>query len=257
MLKLIFVDLDNTLLNSQKTVSFKTASFIKELEKQGIKFIINTGRVIYGVEPLKDFVDISNVISGNGAYVRINNELVYNRPLLNDDGLRLIEYAKKLNVVPCASFIDNLYTYGYLPTLPGFKPIVLSEDDFLNRIKNDDTYKICFLCEDREILSKINEFINNELKEAIGEYSNYRFLECHHKDTCKGAGIDRVCQALNVKKDEVLAIGDNENDLSMFNRGYHSACPANGSKNVKNIVEYISKYDNDSDAIIDIVKHFM
>ena len=83
------------------------------------------------------------------------------------------------------------------------------------------------------------------------------FLECQHKDTSKGNAIDIVSKLLNIKPDEVLAIGDNENDLSMFNRGYHSVCPTNACDKVRSVVEYVSPLDCNRDSVVDIIKHFL
>ncbi len=257
MLKLVFLDLDNTLLNSQKTVSFKTAAMIKELSQKGIKFIINTGRLPYNVEYLSEFVDTSNLVCGNGSYIRIDNKLVYDRPCVKDDVYKIIDYSKRINVPPHVFFVDGVYSFVEVPTLPTFKVGVLSEKDLLDKISKENVYKVCFINEDPNVLNNITNYVHSNLYNSMAELSNPHFLESHHKDACKGNGIDKVCEILNIKKDEVLAIGDNENDLSMFNRGYHSACPINGSDSVKNVVEYISKYDCDNDAIVDIVKHFM
>lgn len=257
MLKLVFLDLDNTLLNSQKTVSFKTASMIKELSQKGIKFIINTGRLPYNVEYLSEFVDTSNLVCGNGSYIRIDNKLIYDRPCVKEDAHKIIDYSKRKSVAPRVFFVDGVYSFVEVLTLPTFKVEVLNEDNLLDKISKENVYKVCFINEDPNVLNGIADFVYSNLDSSIAELSNPRFIECHHRDANKGKGIDKVCELLNVDKDEVLAIGDNENDLSMFNRGYHSACPINGSSSVKNAVEYISKFDCDNDTIVDIVKHFM
>lgn len=257
MLKLVFLDLDNTLLNSQKTVSFKTASMIKELSQKGTKFIINTGRLPYNVEYLSEFIDTRNLVCGNGSYIRIDNKLVYDRPCVKDDVYKIIDFSKRINLPPRVFFVDGVYSFVEVPTLPTFKVEVLNESDLLEKISKENVYKVCFVKEDPSVLGDVTDFIHSNLDNSIAELSNPRFLESHHKDACKGAGIDKICELLNIKKDEVLAIGDNENDLSMFNRGYHSAGPSNSSDSVKNVVEYISEFDCDNDAIVDIVKHFM
>ena len=257
MLKLVFLDLDNTLLNSQKTISFKTASMIKELSQKGIKFIINTGRLPYNVEYLSEFVDTSNLVCGNGSYIRIDNKLIYDRPCVKEDAYKIIDYSKRKSVAPRVFFVDGVYSFVEVLTLPTFKVEVLNEDNLLDKISKENVYKVCFINEDPNVLNGIADFVYSNLDSSIAELSNPRFIECHHRDANKGKGIDKVCELLNVDKDEVLAIGDNENDLSMFNRGYHSACPLNGSDSVKNAVEYISKFDCDNDTIVDIVKHFM
>ena len=150
MLKLIFSDLDDTLLDSKKTVSDETINFIKGLKDT--RFIVNSGRLPYNMESIKQYIDLSNMVC---------------------------------------------------------------------------------------------------------KYSNCWFLECHHKDASKGNAIDIVSKLLNIKPEEVLAIGDNENDLSMFNRGYHSACPSNANEKVKSAVEYVSPFDCNNDAMIDIIKKFL
>lgn len=74
MLKLIFSDLDGTLLNSVKNVDEKTAECIKNLN--GTRFIINTGRLPYNVDDLKSFVDLSNMVCGNGSYIKDRKSVV-------------------------------------------------------------------------------------------------------------------------------------------------------------------------------------
>lgn len=91
----------------------------------------------------------------------------------------------------------------------------------------------------------------------VCEYSDYWFLECRHKDTSKGNAIGIVSKLLSIKTDEVLAIGDNENDFSMFNRGYHSACPSNANNKIENVVDYVSQFDCNNDAMMDIFKNFL
>ncbi len=257
MLKLIFSDLDNTLLTSEKTVSNKTVSFIKKLESKGIKFIINTGRLPYNVNYLGEYLDISNLVCGNGSYIKINNQVIYDRPCIKEDVYKVIEYCQSINVPPRVFFSSGVCSNVKVSTLPSFKVDVLDHSALLEKITREDVYKVCFLNDDHKILDDITNFIHHNLNNSVAELSNPHFLECHHKDASKGKGIDKVCTYLNINKDEVLAMGDNENDLSMFNRGYHSGAPINSSASVKEIVEYISDFDFDQDAVIDIIKHFM
>lgn len=257
MLKLIFSDLDNTLLTSEKTVSDRTASFIKELESKGIKFIINTGRLPYNINYLSKYIDTSNLVCGNGSYIRLNNEVLYDRPCIKEDVYKIIEYSKVVNVPPRVFFVDGVCSNVQVPTLPSFKVDVLDDESLLNKVDKEDVYKVCLLNDNHKILDNITDFIHSNLNESVAELSNPRFLECHHKDASKGNGVDKVCAYLNIIKDEVLVMGDNENDLSMFNRGYHSGGPINSSASVKDVVEYISRLDYDHDAVIDIIKHFM
>lgn len=255
MLKLIFSDLDGTLLNSVKSVDEKTVEFIKNLD--GTRFIINTGRLPYNVDSLKSFVDLSNMVCGNGSYIKIDNKVVYNCFTDKNEALALLEYAYSHDLVPRVFTESNFYITS-TPNLSTFvKPVVVSRDELNELLKKEEVYKIGFMEDDLNTLRAIEDFIKVNNKNMVCEYSTPRFLECHHKDASKGKAIDVVSELLNISKDEILAVGDNENDLSMFNRGYHSGCPSNASDNVKKIVEYISDLDCDHDSMVDIIKHFM
>ena len=122
-------------------------------------------------------------------------------------------------------------------------------------LKVENIYKIAFY-DDADNLEDINRFTNT-IENIVCDYSDSDFLECHHKDSSKGNAIEIVSKLLNVKADEILAIGDNENDLSMFNRGYHSACPSNATDKVKRVVEYVSPLDCNHDSMVDIINHFL
>lgn len=255
MLKLIFSDLDGTLLNSVKSVDEKTVECIKNLN--GTRFIINTGRLPYNVDDLKSFVDLSNMVCGNGSYIKIDNKVVYNCFTDKDEALALLEYAYSHDLVPRVFTESNFYITS-TPNLSTFvKPVALSKDELYELLKKEGVYKICFMEEDPNTLKGIEDFVKDNTKNMVFEYSTPRFIECHHKDTSKGRAIDVVFNLLNVSKNEILAIGDNENDLTMFDRGYHSACPSNASDNVKASVEYVSDLDCDHDFMVGVIEHFL
>ena len=254
MLKLIFSDLDGTLLNSVKSVDEKTVEFIKNLD--GTRFIINTGRLPYNVDSLKSFVDLSNMVCGNGAYIKIDNKVVYNCFTDKNEAYALLDYAYSHDLVPRVFMESNYYITSTPNLLTFVKPAVVSKDELYELLKKEEVYKIGFM-EEPNTLRAIEDFIKANNKHMVAEYSTSKFLECHHKDASKGKAIDVVSNLLNIPKNEILAVGDNENDLSMFNRGYHSACPSNASNNVKASVEYISDLDCDHDSMVDIIEHFM
>lgn len=255
MLKLIFSDLDGTLLNSVKSVDEKTVECIKNLD--GTRFIINTGRLPYNVDDLKSFVDLSNMVCGNGSYIKIDNKVVYNCFTDKNEALALLEYAYSHDLVPRVFTESDFYITSVPKLLTFVKPTVVSRDELYELLKTEGAYKICFMEDDPNTLKGIEDFVRANNKNMVFEYSTPRFIECHHKDTSKGRAIDVVSNLLNVPKDEILAIGDNENDLSMFDRGCHSACPSNASDKVKATVEYISDLDCDHDSMVDIIKNFM
>lgn len=254
MLKLIFSDLDDTLLDSKKTVSDETINFIKELK--GIRFIVNSGRLPYNMELIKQYIDLSNMVCGNGAYIILDGKLIYSCCLDKKDAYELLDYAYSKGYSPRLYLDSGLYITEESRMFTAVKANMVTKTKLFDLLKNENAYKIAFYDRNVENLEDMKCYVDS-IENIICEYSDSYFLECHHKDTSKGNAIDIVSKLLSIKPDEVLAIGDNENDLSMFNRGYHSACPSNANNKVKSAVEYVSQFDCNHDAMIDIVKHFL
>lgn len=254
MLKLIFSDLDDTLLGSKKTVSDETINFIKDLKDT--RFIVNSGRLPYNMELIKQYIDLSNMVCGNGAYIILDGKLIYSCCLDKKDAYKLLDYAYSKGYSPRLYLDSGLYITEESKMLTAVKVNMVTKTKLFDLLKNENAYKIAFYDRKVENLEDIKYFVDS-IENIICEYSDSDFLECHHKDTSKGNAIEIVSKLLNVKPDEVLAIGDNENDLSMFNRGYHSACPYNACDRVKNVVEYVSPLDCNHDCMVDIIKHFL
>lgn len=254
MLKLIFSDLDDTLLDSKKTVSDETINFIKDLKDT--RFIVNSGRLPYNMELIKQYIDLSNMVCGNGAYIILDGKLIYSCCLDKKDAYELLDYAYSKGYSPRLYLDSGLYITEESKMLTAVKVNMVTKTKFFDLLKNENAYKIAFYDRNVENLEDIKYFVDS-IENIICEYSDSDFLECHHKDTSKGNAIEIVSKLLNVKPDEILAIGDNENDLSMFNRGYHSACPYNACDRVKNVVKYVSPLDCNHDSMVDIIKHFL
>lgn len=254
MLKLIFSDLDNTLLNNNKTISGDTLNFLNDLKD--IRFIVNSGRLPYSMESIKEYIDLSNIVCGNDSYIALDGKLIYSCCLDKKDAYHLLDYGYSKGYSPRPYLESGLYITeeSKMPTTVKVK--MLTKNKLYDLLKVENIYKIAFYDDNADNLEDINRFTNT-IKNIVCDYSDSDFLECHHKDSSKGNAIDIVSKLLNVKADEILAIGDNENDLSMFNRGYHSACPSNACDKVKRVVEYVSPLDCNHDAMVDIIKHFL
>lgn len=254
MLKLIFSDLDDTLLDSKKTVSDETINFIKGLKDT--RFIVNSGRLPYNMELIKQYIDLSNMVCGNGAYIILDGKLIYSCCLDKKDAYELLDYAYSKGYSPRLYLDSGLYITEESKMLTAVKVNMVTKTKLFDLLKNENAYKIAFYDRNVENLEDIKCYVDS-IENIICEYSDSDFLECHHKDSSKGNAIEIVSKLLNVKADEILAIGDNENDLSMFNRGYHSACPYNACDRVKNVVKYVSPLDCNHDSMVDIIKHFL
>ena len=265
MIKYIFSDLDGTLLSSDKTISYKNKEIIKKANDNGVKFIVNSGRLPYSFRSYKKDFDLNYFVSGNGSLIKRDGKIVYSKPLSCEDAKRIAEIAYKYDAYArcfslkkiCLFKFDTKTAKGVVNKPYGFfdKKTVNNLEEMFKFIDNHDIYKIGFF-DDHEKLERVKNSINIELKNVNTSYSTFRFLENHDINTSKGNAIKEVCKLFNIDYDEVLAIGDNGNDMSMIDNAFHSACPANATDEIKCKCEYISDRSCDEDAIFDIVSKF-
>ena len=252
--KLVVCDMDGTLLTSSHKISDHTANIIKQIEDNGVKFIIATGRPYLDARYYRDSLNLkSYLITSNGARAHdednnpivvenIPKELVkrllsYNvgkdihrNIYLNDDWI--IEYE-----------IDGLIEFhkesGY-----GFNI------DDLNKYENEEAAKVFFLGKDKEIenLEKnMEKEFQNELSITI---SSPFCLEFMKKGVNKAETLKKVLKLLNIKAEEVIAFGDSMNDYEMLSFVGKPCIMGNGSDRLKAAlpdVEVVGK--NNQDAI--------
>ena len=252
--KLVVCDMDGTLLTSSHKISEYTANIIKQIENNGVKFIIATGRPYLDARYYRDSLKLKSfLITSNGARAHdednkpivienIQKDLVkkllsYNvgtdihrNIYLNDDWI--IEYE-----------IDGLIEFhkesGY-----GFNI------DDLNKYENEEAAKVFFLGKDKEIenLEKnMEKEFQNELSITI---SSPFCLEFMKKGVNKAETLKKVLKLLNIKAEEVIAFGDSMNDYEMLSFVGKPCIMGNGSDRLKAAlpdVEVVGK--NNQDAI--------
>lgn len=259
MIKYIFSDLDNTLLNSNKEISKDNLDTINRVNAKGIKFLINTGRLPSTFLIYKDILDLSSYVCGNGSLIQVDNRIIYSCPLNIEDRFKIVDIGLKYGAGPR---FYNKDTFNILKGredeiyLKIFNYKTLCKEEMFDLLNNDDVYKICFANKDKQILDKIEKDVNKNCKETSVTYSSNYFLETNNIKVSKGKGIDIICDKYNIKPNEVLVMGDNLNDLGMLDNHFISACPSNGIDKVKDICDYVSPLDSDHSAVSEIIKHF-
>ena len=268
MYKIIFCDLDDTLLNSDKSISLKNKEWIKKARAKGVKFVVCTGRVLSAVANILEELELKDqegefLISLNGGAIYENNgKLLYADFLPKTVAETVFQKGVDLDICLRIYTKDNFYGYNldkdtklketYQNVQTALKEFFTPRLDFLN---GEDLVKIVFIDDDRAKLKKIE----NELKDLEVEltYSSQRSLEINHKGVNKGSGLLWLSDYLGFSKEEVIAIGDNFNDVSMLKTAGLGVCVKNGDKEVKKIAKYISEKTNDEAAVAEVIEKFI
>ena len=264
MIKLIAIDLDGTLLNSKKEVTIRNKQALARAKAQGVKVVICTGRPLRAIRPyldelsLKDAGDYS--ITFNGGLVQKNEtgEIIEKAALQLADVHELIAVAEGLNmpldivseeiVLTLPTSADHLSIYGSLNPLLDCRPFAI---DALDETK---LYNKAVIAYHQEVLDPKIPAEVSEKFEIIKSRNN--LLEFMPKGITKAYGISLLAQDLGIDQTEVMAIGDEENDLPMIRYAGIGVAMENAVPMIKEAADVVTD-SNEADGVAKVIEKYV
>lgn len=268
MYKLIALDIDGTLLNTDKKITPEVFSAIQDAKKQGAKVVLSTGRPLPGVTPLLEELNLTDdgdyVICFNGAVVQeVKSKKVLCNLELGIDDFNLIynEIYKKHNTYIHISTPTNLITpneipgeYTQLEARINKIPIEYKPIEEIN-----DSIKFCkiMIVDESE---KLEEIIKEIPKEFYDKYTIVRsapfFLEFLNKDANKGTALKALCNNINIPIENSIAVGDEENDQHMIKYAGLGVAMGNARSSIKDIADFITSTNNEH-GVAEVINKFI
>ncbi|MEE0929463.1 MAG: Cof-type HAD-IIB family hydrolase [Acutalibacteraceae bacterium] len=256
--KILAIDLDGTLLNDNKEISNENMDAILCAIESGILVVPCTGRSIQGITKYKFFEKLNSpAIAYNGGMIvnLTNNEIMFHYPLLNKDAEFIVKKGIEIDTNICV-WIDNTlycnkinnYTLEY-SKLNSVSPIQFTE---LKDISDKVMTKILWY--DKE--NKINPYLNS-MNRVVSEdvtccTSKPWFLEFFNSKTSKALALQKLCDLYNISRKELVAVGDELNDISMIEFAGLGVAMKNAKEEVKERANYIIGSNNKS-AVADLI----
>lgn len=250
MIKLIAIDLDDTLLDTNKDISNDNILSINYAIKQGVRIVIASGRPFFRVQPILKQLQLDNddnyAISYNGAYISngTNTKIIKKDVLNNQDINAIVGEITKYNFNFTVYVDDNIYTSGISQALKDkavFRGINFKHLTIENINKLDYANKIIIVDEEEKIRKHVDEIRYN----INGKYnvlkSASNFLEFLTINSNKGIALKQLTEYLHLTKDQVMAIGDEENDAPMFEVASTKVAMANANPVLKQKASFITK----------------
>ena len=281
MYKLVAVDLDGTLLNQYGVVTENTKKTINKTIENGTDVILASGRPIHSIETIADEIGSKNFfITGNGAliYDMEKQQPIYEKML---DKQKILEIAK---ICEDNSITYNIYTpetiiakdlkynvlYYYKENLQKDEKnrtsitMVDNIKEYVEKSSNEKFLKVTICDESKTIFNsvirKLKEIKNIEVLE-VGHMSRktikqgtedvsieYYYTEISLQNVNKWQAIEYLIDKLNIKKEEVIAIGDNMNDAEMIKNAGLGIAMGQSAPQVKQIADYITD-DNENEGV--------
>ncbi len=266
-IKLIAIDMDGTLLLPDHTISPAVKNAIAAARERGVNVVLCTGRPFAGVENyLKELhMDRPNdyCITYNGALVqKAQDGSTVAQTALNYDDYRYLEQiAREVGSHFHALDRYTLYTanrdISYYTVHESFIaniPLVFCEPE--NMDKNGQYLKVMMI-DDPVILDKAIARIPDEVHEryTLLKSSPY-FLEILDKRVNKGTGVKALAESLGIKQDEVMTLGDQENDIAMLEYAGMGVAMGNAIDKVKEVSDFVTK-SNLEDGVAYAIEKFV
>lgn len=268
MYKLVCIDLDGTLLDDKKEISERTINLLEKLLENGIMVLIATGRHYYMVvDFLKDLNTDILVCANNGAMCRYKNsgDLFSVHYVANSDVNKIVKIAReeRLNsYIYVDSFIEdyNLIVEDNLPKLSHFEERIVDRKVTEERIKHfkevdlsaiNSALCVAYLDEKEKISRLYNRFIHdNSLVKNVYTIPDGRgVMEFQSLKSDKWNAILEYIDSLGISTSEVIAFGDEFNDVNMVKYAGLGFAMKNGVDSVKSVADRITKYTNNEEGV--------
>lgn len=258
--KMIATDIDGTLVTDDKRIRPRTVAALKEARKRGIYVVLCSGRPVSGIQ---DYLTELG-LTGNDDYA-----ITFNGAQAMNIGKCKVVFENGLTDLECIDFIEmtnNLKIKSQVVTLNS--EIYVTNQDISKYSVEDafythmplkyrklkdlptemNTAKFMWVDCPQKIAAKVDQ-IPEELyqKYAIVRSAPW-FLEFNNANATKGHAVLELADYLGIKLNEVMVVGDENNDLSMLEQIPFSVAMGNGNQNVKKVASVITE-DNNHDGL--------
>ena len=264
--RLLALDLDGTLTDPKKKVTELTRSTLIEAQQRGVRLVLASGRPTYGIAPLADLLEMKRyegyVMAYNGGEVTDwkTGEVLYRKYLDYD----VLPYLYR-----CASengFAIVTYEGKYVLTEKPDDEYVLKEallnvmeikkvDNFIKAVQHPVAK--CLIVGEPTRLAVLEKEMYEHLKDSMGVFrSEPYFLELVPKGIDKAASLAALAEKTGVRREEIMAVGDGFNDLTMVQYAGLGVAMGNAQAVVKENADFIT-LSNEEDGVAYAVKKYI
>ena len=259
--KLLALDMDGTVLNSQKKISPRTAAAIKKLSESGVYVVTSTGRNLAELNDYREEFKSMNygiVISGGLIYDFFKDKPVKVHAVDEKIILQLIDFGLETKAmihlhtvhrsVAREEDIQNMSAFDMGIYQDMFNRICERYDDAKKYVREHpgEVIKVNLYHRDKKSRDKNFERIS-KLNLSIS-YAEAFNLEMSPANVTKASGLRELCDFLKIDISEAVTIGDADNDKEILQTAGFSVAMGNGSDEIKKLADFVT-LDNDSDGV--------
>ncbi len=264
MYKLIAIDLDGTLLNDEKEISGENLQVINEAISKGYEVVIATGRRYWSAKDLTKEIDSHmTILANNGNIVRnsIDDKTLISKYLDKYDFRNVLEEGKRRKLDPIIHL--DQYENGFDVAIEHHR----DHENYYNYLLDSRYRQIKDLTQiDDGILAvvypgkakQLHDFYSELIDKYPGVYNAHvmenmvlseAMLEVMNPKGTKWLSLVEYAETIDIKPEEIIAIGDNNNDISMIRGAGLGIAMNNGSEALKKMADAVSLKDNNQSGV--------
>ena len=263
--KMIFLDLDNTLLSNDLSISEENLRAIRAASEKGVKIIICTGRGVFSVKHIAAQFGINwencyiICLNGGAVYKGYPPVLIKERLFESKSAMIVYETAKKYGVDIQIYRNDKLIIEKITERIQMYIDKLKAEYEIVGDITQyDGRISKILLNGEHEKLEKIQKELKSRIDGKLNcFFSSDTFLEFTSEGTTKGEAMKDLAETLGIDIKETIAIGDSFNDMSMIKTAGLGVAVRNAVQPLKDEAQYITKHTNDESAVAEVIDRYI
>lgn len=243
-IKLIATDIDGTILKHNFEFNQEVKDCIKILNNDGVKVVLVTGRMHSATQYIAEDLGLNTpIVSYQGGLVKFGDEILYERNLDVNIAREIIIWAKENDVH------INLYMNDEL--------FVEKDDEVIRRytgersagfiVKSFEEIDLCRINKilaidfnDSEKVTAWENYIAENYPEVYVVKSTPYFCEISHPEAKKSSAVEFLTEYYGYKKEEIMTIGDQNNDIELLKAGGIKVAMGNATDELKMVADYVT-----------------
>lgn len=268
MAKLLFSDIDGTLLQSDSTLSDTLRKAFSDMAEKGHSLVLTSGRPLSGTLSIYEQIAISfphaYMICNNGSLIYDYNagKIIYEKRIPMDAVDRIASMARQMRHHIQAYTDDSIVCEKETPELHYYisrvhMPVIFCSP--LSASLTQPPYKmVAISLEGSMALLDLKNKINNCFSSFVTTtFSSPGYLDIIPQHVSKGTALSFLCDYLGISRTDTVAVGDSENDISMLQAAGLGFAMSNAEDIVKSSADKITALDCNHDGLLEIIRDYI
>ncbi|MDO4848117.1 MAG: Cof-type HAD-IIB family hydrolase [Clostridiaceae bacterium] len=271
-IKLIALDLDGTLLNSDKQLSPENRAALEKAAGEGVEIVPATGRFYKGMpEIIRELPFVRYVISINGAqvYDAVNGKTVCSSEIPWERAVSVMEHLDTLDTIyDCyqdgwgwmtEEFYNKADRYAaHIHSLEMIKKLRTPVPELKAYLANkaQGVQKVQAFFKDMELREEVLKMLPTEFPDLVITTSIVNNIEINSREATKGVALEKLAAYLGIPLESTMAFGDDTNDITMLEAAGIGVAMGNAYDAVKRSADFVTS-DCDENGVAYAINHFL